>query len=223
MSGESGLLENALGGDDLAIREIIDLLSPVIQARVARMVLRRGTNASPETVRVDVEDLTQEVFAVLFAEGGRILRNWDPSKGLSLRNYVGLVAERRLVSLLRTDKRNPWRESPASSGTIDAKLTPGEGVEREVLARQFLETVLDRLRLRLSERGLHMFHALFVEDRNPGEVADSLGISRDAVHQWRSRCNKMLREIADELLVESGLIPAEDPIVALTCPSSAAP
>lgn len=212
---DTELIERALNGEEHSVRHLIDNLAPVIQARVARTLLRRG-GSNPDTIRAEVEDLTQEMFAVLFTEGGRVLRAWDPNKGMSLKNYVGLVAERRLVSLLRTDKRNPWRESPATTGTIDANLTPGEGAEREVLARQFLETVLDRLRLRLSERGLYMFRVLFVEDRSPDEVAATLGISRDAVHQWRSRCTKLLREIADQLLIESGIRPAKDPITALT-------
>ena len=220
MTDESTLVERALHGDQVAVRGLIDLLSPIIQVRVARTLLRHGPSRSPETIRSEVEDLTQEVFTVLFTEGGRVLRNWEPSKGLSLKNYVGLVTERRLVSLLRTNKRNPWRESPATSRSIDAKITPGTGTEREVVARQFLETVLDRLRLRLSERGLYMFRALFVEDRDPNDVATELGISRDAVHQWRSRCKKLLREIADDLLVETGLKPAQDPIVVVTSASS---
>lgn len=218
---ESSLLQSALSGNEPAVRALVDWVSPAVQARVARALLRRGGSQGPEALRTEVEDLTQEVFAILFADGGRVLRNWDASKGLSLKNYVGLVTERRVVSILRTDKRNPWRESPATSGSLEAKITPGDGMEREVLAREFLETVLDRLRLRLSERGLFMFRLLFVEDASPDEVAARLKITRDAVHAWRSRCTKMLRDIADELLVETGRAPGQDPLVAITSASTA--
>ena len=222
MTDDAPLVERALRGDQQAVRKLIEQLTPVIQARVARTLLRHGANSrSPETIRSEVEDLTQEVFTMLFSDGGRVLANWDPNKGLSLTNYVGLVTERRLVSLLRSNKRNPWRESPASSGSIDANITPQTGTEREVVARQFLETVLDRLRLRLSERGLYMFRVLFVEDRNANDVAATLGLSRAAVDQWRSRCKKLLREIADELLVETGLKPGGDPVVTVTSASAA--
>ena len=42
-------------------------------------------------IRQEVEDLSQEVFLQLFAEGGRVLATWQPERGLTLLNFVGLV------------------------------------------------------------------------------------------------------------------------------------
>ena len=71
-------------------------------------------------VRQDVEDLAQDVFLRLFEENGRVLRSWDPARGLSLENFAGLVAERHAISTLRTGKRNPWREDEAEEGVLES-------------------------------------------------------------------------------------------------------
>src|SRR5262245_1194983 len=103
-------IEAALAGDEGAVRQLVDELGPVIQARVARALLRR---ASGRSVRQEVEDLTQEVFASLFEDDGRILRAWDETRGLSLKNFVGLVAGRQATSILRSGRTTPWRDDPA--------------------------------------------------------------------------------------------------------------
>src|SRR5262245_51304251 len=102
----------ALGGDKGAIRALVAALSPVIQARVARALLRRRAASKARDIRQEVEDLTQEVFVALFADGGRTLREWSPSRGLSLLNFAGLVAEREVASIMRSGRRSPWTEDP---------------------------------------------------------------------------------------------------------------
>jgi len=53
------LVRQALARDRSAIRVIVDALTPVIQARAARALLRRG----PRDVKAEVEDITQNVSA----------------------------------------------------------------------------------------------------------------------------------------------------------------
>src|SRR5262245_6251425 len=117
------LVADSLKGERRALATLVDRLTPVIQARAAHWLLRqRGARA--RSIRQEVEDLTQEVFLCLFDQGGRTLRSWEPERGLSLDRFVGLVAERQIVSILRTQKRNPWTEDPTLSDDIDASL-PG--------------------------------------------------------------------------------------------------
>src|SRR5262245_8316373 len=89
----------AIAGDAGAIAELLSAATPVVQARVARALLRR-----PETrgrdIHADVADLTQEVFVALFTADGKALKAWDPARGLSFANFVGLLAQRRVSSLL---------------------------------------------------------------------------------------------------------------------------
>lgn len=194
------LIDEALRGDEGALRALIDELSSVIQARVVRVLLRRRDLSGNRDVRQEVEDITQEVFGSLFANEGRVLRSWDPSKGLSLKNFVGLVAEREVASILRTGKRNPWRDDPTLDGELNEWMTDAPGPEQQVASREQLAMVLDEVRMRLSPLGLGMFQRLIVEGRAIADICDEMGMTPEAVYAWRSRCAKLLRHIAAEIL-----------------------
>lgn len=197
------LLREALAGNRAAIRAFVEAMSPVIEARVVRRLLRKKRLAEGRDVRQEIEDFTQDVFAALFAQDGRVLRAWDPARGLSLANYVGLVAERQVASILRSGRRNPWRESPDALDDLDA---PDEspGVVTRIESREQLEGLLDCLHESLSDRGLLLFHRLYVEGEPVERVAESLGMTRDAIYMWRSRVNKLLQRFAAEALGEDG-------------------
>src|SRR5881394_2683976 len=95
------LIDQALAGRAEAARELVDLLYPAVQARVARVLCRVGGRSS-RNARQEVEDMSQEVFAFLFDQGGKPLRAWDPARGLSLESYAALLAERQTLSILRS-------------------------------------------------------------------------------------------------------------------------
>jgi RNA polymerase sigma-70 factor (ECF subfamily) len=189
------LVDRALAGDGEAVDTLVEQLQPVIQARVARVVLARRAGGSP--VRQQVEDLTQEVFLSLFAGQGRVLRSWAPDRGLSLANFVGLVAARRAISLLRG----------GHAGVLDEELDD-EGFEPESEAadpelasagREELRRLLDRLRGDLSPQGWQVFSLLYMEERSVEEVMAATGLSADAVYAWRSRLRRRALRIAAEL------------------------
>src|SRR5262249_2994729 len=92
--GLAASLSLALGGDAEGMRRLVAGLMPIVQARVTRGLWRhqRRTGARRDPGQ-ETDDLVQEVFAALFAGGAKTLRAWDPSRGLSLANFVGLVAE----------------------------------------------------------------------------------------------------------------------------------
>jgi RNA polymerase sigma-70 factor (ECF subfamily) len=115
------LIRRALTGDPTALTELVAVLTPVIQARVARTLLaRRHRLAGGRDVRQEVEDLSQDVFLTLFSRDARVLRDWQPGRGLSLESFVGLVAERQVLSFLCSGRaemsgnvpqaRSPWKD-----------------------------------------------------------------------------------------------------------------
>ena len=150
---------------------LISALTPVIQARVARSLVRRPP--SQRGIRHDVEDLVQEVLLSLFADDGRVLRNWSPEKGLSLLNYVGLVTERRVASTLRSGKKN-WREEIAPTEELD-RPRDEKSSEQALASRELLRHLLESLRRDLSPQGWTMFRLLFVEERTLDEVGRGNG------------------------------------------------
>ena len=196
----SRMLERCLKGDPIAVRKLVDEWTPVIQARAARAILRRRAHREQRRgLEQEVEELTQEVFASLFADDARALRAWDPARGLSLKNFVGLLAEREIANILQSGRRRPWSEDR----TVDASLEDYAGVtpdaEAPVAARELFVRIFARLQQELSPQGLELFQMLLVEERAVEDVCAATGLSRDAVYAWRSRLPKLVRRLASEI------------------------
>jgi RNA polymerase sigma-70 factor (ECF subfamily) len=201
-------LRLALSGDEAALERLVAALTPVIQTRVARCLLRWRTGpAAGRSVRQEVEDLTQDVFLHLFADRGRVLRTWEPGRGLSLVNFVGLVAERQAVSILRS-WRSPWKDDPTLPEDLDAPAG-GAGPEQATASREELGLLWQRLTEELSPLGRHLFELLFLQELTLKEVVERTGLSRAAVYAWRSRLRRLARRLRAELS-ESGC-DREDP------------
>lgn len=198
------LLEESLRGEPVATRTLVTELTPVIQARVARALLRRGRRQGRD-VRQELADMVQEIFVCLFEDDARVLRSWSASRGLSLENFVGLVAERQIASLLRSGKRNPWTEDPTLDEEMDTGAESAGAPDAQVASRESLQLLLDKLRERLSPQGLGMFQALLVEERDVEDVCAAFGMTPDAVYAWRSRLARLVRSLAAELSCGEGV------------------
>ncbi|HEY2512473.1 MAG TPA: hypothetical protein VGI39_16515 [Polyangiaceae bacterium] len=193
-------LERVLAGDARARRAFVDLLAPVVQARVARALLRSNTGRRQgRDLRQHVEDFTQDVFASLFADDARALRAWDPGRGMSLKNFVGLIAEHQVASTLRSGRQNPWKEEPMLDTALTERVGAHDGLEGALGSRELLDKLLDRLRAELTPRGLHLFQLLVVEERPVEDVCAATEMRPDAVYAWRSRLGKLVRRIASEI------------------------
>jgi RNA polymerase sigma factor (sigma-70 family) len=192
------LLKRALDGDQTALNRLVARLTPVVQARVARTLLaHRSRLGSGRDIRQEVEDMSQEVFLSLFARDAHILRSWQADRGLSLENFVGLVAQRQVVSFLRSGKRNPWKEDPTAAEDLDV-TAPESGPEEVTASREQLSLLLERLREKLSPLGYQIFVLLFLQEMSVPETMAASGLTEDAVYAWRSR----LRRVAQRLLAE---------------------
>jgi RNA polymerase sigma-70 factor (ECF subfamily) len=191
-------IQRALAGERAAVDELVTQLSPVIQARAMRALVRRQAAAGGRDPRQEVRDLVQHVFMVLFADDGRVLRQWDPERGSSLPNFVGLVAEREVAAILRRRRRSPWGEHATEDEDLDRMVTAAPSAEGQVIARDTMRRVVAAARARLSERGVEMFQWIVVDGRSVEEVAELAQMTPDAVYAWRSRLARLLREIAAE-------------------------
>jgi DNA-directed RNA polymerase specialized sigma24 family protein len=195
-------VRRALGGERMAIEALVRELSPVVQARVATALWRRGRAS-----RQELEDLTQEVLMEIFTGDGRVLARWEPERGLSLASFVGLVAQRLVFSLLRSRKRSPFTQEPTDPGTIEASAGSSRmhpPPEDPVAAREFLELLLEGLHAALSPKGLEMFYRLYVWQEEPEHIARETGSTIEAIYQWRSRLKKEVAELEHSLLGQSG-------------------
>jgi DNA-directed RNA polymerase specialized sigma24 family protein len=198
------LAGSAEPGSATAIGELVEELSPVVQQRVARALLMGGRRSQGQ-LRAEVEDLCQEVLLALFANDGRVLRDWDPERGLSLKGFVGLVAQRQVLSLLRSRQRSPLSTVPTDPVDLELQLGEGTGgAELSSDARQTLERLSLGLRERLSAAGLEMFYRLYVWEQSLEEVRKETGLSLEALYQWRTRIRKAALEVQAELSAEAG-------------------
>ena len=142
----------------------------------------------------------------MFDESGKVLRTWDPKRGLSLKNFAGLVTERHVTSALRSGKRNPWREDPTGVDELD-RVANEAGPEVRTTSRDLLERLLSRLREELSPLGWHLFDLLFVQQLTVPETVERAEMSLDAVYAWRSRLRRRARALHEELANSGRLVP----------------
>jgi RNA polymerase sigma-70 factor (ECF subfamily) len=193
-------LRLALERDEGARRALIRLLAPVIHVRVARVVERhRRVQADLRQRRQQIEDFTQEVFVTLFRDDARALRAWVPERGLSLLGYVGMIAEHTTMGLLRSGRRNPWRDELFVDGEEQASLDTTPPPDAVLHSRDLLLTVVARMRAELTPKGLELFDRLIVNEEPVEAVCAATGLNRDAVYAWRSRLGKLARKIASEV------------------------
>lgn len=189
----------AAGGDSLAIVKLVREILPVIEARVARVMLRSRARLGRD-IRQDVEDLSQDVLVGLLANDLRVLRSWDPQRGLSLRGFVGLVAERQATSLLRSPRRSPWREQPQAHEELEpAPVSDSRGPFAVLASRESLALLTERLSHNVTALGEDMFRRLYIHQESIDEICRQTGMQEDAVYAWRSRLGRLARKLLRDL------------------------
>lgn len=167
--------------------------------RETRFVLKPIALRYRRDLRVEAGDIVQDVMLLLFDAGGRVLRAWDPARGMKLRSFVSLIVRRCILRIFRGFRGNPWSSDPAAAAEItaylDDRITRGPTLLAEIEYRIQLEQILDGLRGKLSDRDWRLFTKLFVDQRKPAAVGDEEGMRENAVHQWKRRFIQRLGEM----------------------------
>jgi RNA polymerase sigma factor (sigma-70 family) len=194
LSQDERLVQAALRGATGAQRELAGRLLGVIQREVAA-VLRRWAGGTGRDPRQEVRDMVQEVLVSLFEHDCRELRRWDPARGRSLDSFVRLVARRKAARILGQKKGNPWADQPVDPETMesDGADPEGDAIVSRLESREELSAVLDALYAHMGPRDFELFDLLFVQERDPAEVAEALSMTRGAVNAWSYRTRKLAR------------------------------
>lgn len=190
-------VQQALDGDRAALAELVRTLLPVIKVEVGVALVRRALPQRRDP-RQDVDDFTQEVLLYLLADGGRLLRLWDPERGRSLASFVRLIARQRVARVLHGHRGNPWSDEPMALDELEPAMPEVSRDERVLESREELRSLLERLRAHLSERGLFLFEEIYVQQRPIAEVARDFGMTREAVDAWNTRTRKLARRLTAE-------------------------
>jgi RNA polymerase sigma-70 factor (ECF subfamily) len=200
---DADFVSRALAGCRAARRELVLRSTPVVQQRVSRPLARFGAARGRRVDRSEVLDLVQQVLLVLFDRDGRVLRSWDPGRGLSLMNFIGLVAEREAKAILRSGRRSAWAEEPTSGDELCALAMDEHVLEDEVASREELLEIWQKLEAALSPRNLELFRALLVDELSIEEASARFSMSPNALYTFRSRLRQQVQAI------RASLTPAE--------------
>jgi RNA polymerase sigma-70 factor (ECF subfamily) len=184
------LLERVCARQPEAWQRLVHLYAPVVH-RWCRELGVRPT---------DVADVVQDVFAGVLADMGRFRRE-RPSDSFGA--WLRTITRRRVIDHFRRGSD----EADAAGGT-DAyrrmlsvpESEDGSSAARTALAEpEFLRGVLEMVRIDFKPPTWDMFWQTVVEGRPADVVAASLGVSRAAVYQAKSRVLRQVRRVLAEL------------------------
>ena len=194
------LLVSTLSGDAAARERLAVCLLPVIHARVARAVLRHGPASVRANLRMEVEDLVQEICLSLFSRDCRILRAWSDKRGVPLVGFIGMVARRRTISLLR----RRWKAETLLPEDVLARAVSVMGVEDALVRRDLLMRAFASVAAGQNPLGKMMMTLLFQEGQPVAVIEEKTGRSAAAIYQWRNRLGRALRTELMRLCAEAG-------------------
>jgi RNA polymerase sigma-70 factor (ECF subfamily) len=191
MTAETTFLAQIRGGDADAWRELIDAYEGRLTA------FARGRLADPAAV----DDVVQETFVGFLVS----LPNYDSSRGLE--TYLFSIAAHKITDHLRRQGRRPSiplstdessapgrepADSARSAGSI-VRSAERQGLEASALAAT-LKEMLDKWRAKGDYVRVECLELLFVQGAANKEAAASLGITEQAVANYKFDCVTRLRE-----------------------------
>jgi hypothetical protein len=182
--------ENKTGEPAAACTQTANTISQLLPS-IVRGVKRANRGRGGRSF-LEEQDLVQEFLLYLLRTDFKLLRRWAASGGASLQSYVGMAAQRRTVSVLRSARRSGCREIPCAEDSLppDAHCS----MEEQLLARDTIR----RLGSHLSERSLHAL---------VGDVAHASLAARQAEYEAVYRLRRRLRRAPVGRLLRHGGTP----------------
>lgn len=188
------LLDQAQAQDEEAWKRIHELYHPLVY----KWCRRRGLGEAA------TNDVGQEVFTSVF----KFLDQFEKVKaGQTFRAWLRTITENKVTDHLRReslqpnlidggDSGSPIEQLAVASVDFDSRLEEEERSERVLLLRRCLDMVCSEF----EPKTWDAFWKTAVEEIPPADVAETLGLSRNAVYLARSRVLNRLSELFDRLL-----------------------
>lgn len=176
-----------------AQRALVRALRPFVLVHV-RYMLRRWP--ARRIGGMDQDDLVNEIFEALFADEGRLLQAYDPSRG-TLQNYVSAVAFSRMRDLERRELRRSELfppPQPLDQNTIENVGQNDAPPDELVIWAQYARLLRDCLNKKFTtSKAREMVRLLYDLGMSTDEI-ESMGIARPAIFRWRSAILNAARE-----------------------------
>jgi RNA polymerase sigma-70 factor (ECF subfamily) len=179
----SSLLAGAQAKDQECWRRIVGLYAPL----VLWWCRRRGLHDD------DSQDVVQEVFKAVFARIRGFQKDGQPG---AFRRMLFSIARNKIADLFRP--REPAQPPVPEEGrprALEGKMLP-RGPQRVIV----LHRALEQVRPRFQQHTWRAMWEVVVEARSPLDVAESLGMTVNAVYTAKSRVLHCIREEYEGLL-----------------------
>ena len=145
----------------------------------------------------DAEDVAQETldqFARSYRAG-----NFDRSRGTRLRSWLRGIASNRVKEFLRARAKIHEEQAPEAASETDFLARVPDSEAEETWDREWndhvLQLCIEAARREFDEATVDAFELYAVKQKAAEEVAEQLGISRNAVYIAKSRVLGWLREL----------------------------
>jgi RNA polymerase sigma-70 factor (ECF subfamily) len=182
--GDRLLAKRLAAGEEAALAEAYDLHAPLVYGLAQRVTDSRSA----------AEDITQDVFVYLWSHPER----FDPDRG-SLRAYLGVIAHRRSIDVLRSEGRRSRREvadAAAGARLEPSRQRPEAAVEDDIAAR------VRRAVGKLPDQQRQAVSLAYFGGHTYRSVATELGIPEGTA---KSRLRLALTRLSDLLAAEGVL------------------
>jgi RNA polymerase sigma factor (sigma-70 family) len=181
MSGDVELLRRAAGGDTSAQSLLYTRLDPPMRTTIRRELHRHKHRADA----AQVDDLAQEVWAVLLKDRWKQLFAFDPERG-ALEAYIRVIAAREVGNLLQKQRAQKRAQTllPLSEECLESPAAPGSTPEDMATAHQLASQLEQHFASVLPERGHLVLRYVFSDGKKPDEVAEILGLKLQVVYNW---------------------------------------
>lgn len=190
---EESLLIAMLERDSRAWREFERRYDRLIHRCIQKVITRFSSSLGSE----DAEEVRAQFLLSLTRRDMQKLRSFDPSRGLKLSSWIGLLAANAAWDYMRTVAREPSYSDFSAAESL-AELDP-DPFER-LLHKERWNRIGQTLRA-FSPKDRTFVHLYYVDGLSPEEVASAMEISVKTVyskkHKIRLRLRKLLRGVAE--------------------------
>lgn len=177
---EATLVKNALRGGARARASLVSYLTPELQRR-ARWYLGRQPRARGDYAEVD--DLVNTTWLRLLERDQRLLRAYDPRRGMGLPSYAELLLRRELFRDRRRG-RSVKRGAGADHSEFEDSVLWGDWLVDDAQRRVELVKHLEQT---LPARSRAVFEAMYVRHLSVAETATELRMARQCVYNHRHK------------------------------------
>jgi len=183
------LLGRALGGEERAWKELLRRFRALIYGCISRLISRhRGHLGSS-----DADEIYAEVLVALLADDKRRLRAFDPTRGVKLSSWIGLLTSRLAVDYLRARAARPGSSADPIDGAPEVES--GAASPLDTLLALEERARVSRALAHYSERD-RTFITLYAHGLGVEQIADRLQIRISTVY---SRKHKLLNRLKHSL------------------------